>query len=109
MKIRDIDYYAKFIFSTVSDTGECYSTTDRETLKFVKYHKTGNSMAGFSIGDVIDFEPEKKSFKITNILIRGLVDDTNMLKIGFDISDCVHQQGVRKEALFIIHITIEPV
>ena len=31
MKIRDIDYYVKFIFSTVSDTGECYSTTDRQT------------------------------------------------------------------------------
>ena len=108
MKIRDIDYYAKFIFSTESDTGDCYSTTDRETLKFVKYHKTGNSMTGFSIGDVIDFEPGK-TFKITNILIRGLVDDTDTLKIGFDISDCAHQQGVRKEALFIVHITIEPV
>ncbi|PKP32489.1 MAG: hypothetical protein CVU00_11635 [Bacteroidetes bacterium HGW-Bacteroidetes-17] len=109
MKIKYIDYYVKFIFSTVSDTGECYSTTDREILKFVKYSKTGNSMTGFSIGDIINFEPEKKPFKITNILIRGLVDDTDTLKIGFDSSDCAHQQGVPKEALFIIHITIEPV
>ena len=66
-------------------------------------------MVGYSIGDVINFEPEKNPFKITNILIRGLVEDTDMLKIGFDLADCENQQGVRKEALFIIHITIEPI
>lgn len=109
MKIRDIDYYAKFIFSTISDSGECYSTTDREILKFIKNYNTGDSMNGFRIGDIINFEPEKKPFKITNILINRLVDDTELLKIGFDLADCESQQGVQKEALFLIHITIENV
>lgn len=108
MKIKDLDYYAKFIFSTISDTGECYSTTDRELLKFVKNHKTGESMNGFSVGDKIVFEPENKHFKITDISIRGMVDDTDLLKIGLDLSGCANQQG-EPEALFLIHITIEAI
>lgn len=107
MKIRDLDYYAKFIFSTISDTGECYSTTDRELLKFVKNHKTGETMNGFSVGDIINFEPENKPFKITEISIRRMVDDTDLLKIGLDLSDCANQQGEPKEALFLVHITIQ--
>lgn len=109
MKIKDINYYAKFIFSTVSDTGECYSTTDRDMLKFIKHHKSDKSVSDLSIGDLIRFEPEQKVFKIKDILIRGLVEDTDTLKIGVDLSDCAHTQGANKEALFIIHITIEPV
>lgn len=107
MKIKDLAYFAKFIFSTISDSGECYSTTDRELLKFVKNHKTGDSMNGFSIGDIINFEPENKTFKVTDISIRGMVDDTDLLKIGFDLSDCTNQQGSPKDALFLVHITIE--
>ncbi len=109
MKIKDLDYYAKFIFSTVSDTGECYSTTDRELLKFVKNNKTGETKNGFSIGDVIKFEPENKPFKITDISIRRMVDDTKLLKIGLDLSDCANQQGEPKEALFLVHLTIEAI
>lgn len=109
MKIKDLDYYAKFIFSTISDSGECYSTTDRELLKFIKNHQTGEIKNGFSIGDVINFEPENKPFKITDISIRRMVDDTDLLKIGFDLSDCSNQQGILKEALFLVHITIEAI
>lgn len=106
MKIKDLNFYVKFIFSTIAANGECHSTTDKELLMLVKSHKTGKSKTGYEIGDEIYFEPDETPYKITNIIISSLVDDTDLLNIGIDLADCANQEGIKKEALFIIHITI---
>lgn len=109
MKIKDLNFYVKFVFSTIAENGECHSTTDRELLMCIKSFKTDKSMMNYDIGDEIYFDPIKTPYKITNIVIRRLVEDTDILKIGFDPSDCANQEGEHKDALFIIHITIEKI
>jgi hypothetical protein len=109
MKVKDINYYVKFIFSSV-DGQNCLSTTDKEVLNEIKSAKTDQPMRDYTIGDIIYMDSDKDlKFKVTNILIRRLVDDTNTLKIGFDSSDCENISGEYKEPLFIIHIAIKKV
>jgi hypothetical protein len=108
MKIKDLNYYVKFIFST-EDGNYCYSTTDREMLKNVEFHETNISPMDYKVDDVIHFKPETKPFKITNIWIRQLVEDTEVFNFGFDSEGCTHQQGIEKEFLFTIQFTIKEV
>jgi uncharacterized protein (DUF111 family) len=109
MKIKDIDYYAKFIFSSI-DGQNCLSTTDKDVLNEILSEETDEIKTGFTIGDVIFMKSFKDlKFKITDICIRRLVDDTKMVNIGFDFSDCKNWSGKNKEPLFIIQITIEKV
>lgn len=107
MKIKDLNYYVKFIFSSESDS-VCFSTTDRQMLNHVKFHKTGNTPMDYKIGDIIHFEPDKKPYEITNIHVRQLTEDTEVFKYGFDSDDCTSQQGEQKEFLFSILISIKP-
>lgn len=109
MRIKDIDYYVKFIFSSI-DGQNCLSTTDKEVLNEMKSKKTDETKTGFKIGDVIYMKSFKDlTFKITDIQIARLVDDTKLVNMGYNISDCANWSGVNKEPLFIIHITIEKV
>jgi len=108
MKIKDVKFYPRFILSTI-DGKNCLSTTDLEVLKHIKSNKTNATMRDYTIGDVIYFDSDVERFKVINILIRRLVDDSQTLNIGFDTSDCDCPQGEIKEPLFIIHITIEKV
>lgn len=108
MKIKDINYYVKFIFSSL-DGKNCLSTTDKDVLNCIKSAKTDQIMSDYSVGDLIYMDSDKElKFKVTDILINRLVDDTNSLKIGLDSSDC-ENTGDYKEALFNIHIIIEKI
>lgn len=107
MKIRDINYYVKFIFSS-TDGRDCLSTTDKEILNFIKSEKTHKPTREYSVGDIIYLEADSDSkYKVTDIAIRQLVDDTDMLKIGFDRSDKTDITGEYKEPLFIIDIAVD--
>jgi hypothetical protein len=108
MKITDLDYYVKFIFSCEKEN-VCYSTTDRSMLKNIEFHETGNSPMDYRIGDVIHFNPDKKPYKITDIRISQLIEDTEVLKYGFDSEDCVGEpQGKVKDYLLTIRVTMQP-
>jgi len=108
MKIKDLNYYVKFIFSSASDN-VCFSTTDRELLKSVEFHETGNSPMDYKIGDKIHFKPDTKPYEIIDIRIRQLTEDTEVFKYGFDSEDCTNQQGIAKDYLFSILISMKPV
>jgi len=109
MKIKDLNYYVKFIFSCESEN-VCYSTTDREMLNQIEFHETGNSPMDYKIGDVIHFNPERKPFKITDIHIRQLTEDTEVFKYGFDSADCSGKlHGIEKDYLFSVLISINPI
>jgi len=112
MKVKDINYYVKFIISSL-DGQMCLSTTDLEVLKLIKSEKTNEPMRNYTIGDIIYFDSEEEEkdqkLKVTDIRIRRLVDNTDTLNIGFDSSDCENIFGDYKEPLFIIHITIEKI
>jgi hypothetical protein len=105
MKIKELDYYVKFIFSSREDN-VCFSTTDREFLKNIVYHDTDNSPMDFKIGDVIRFKHYSKSYKINDIHIRQLTDDTDVFKNGTDCANGL--QGVKKKFLFSIVLTMSP-
>ena len=109
MKIKDLDYYVKFIFSC-SEKNVCFSTTDREFLKHVVFHKTGTSPMDYKIGDVLSFMPNiDVAYEITDIRVRQLVEDTEILNYGFDSEDCAGEpQGVQKDYLFSILFTMKP-
>lgn len=111
MKVKNINYYVKFIFSSL-DGQFCLSTTDLEVMKLIKSEKTNESKRNYTIGDIIYFDSDEErnqKLKVTDVRIRSLVDDTENLKYGFDSSDCENISGEYKEPLFIIHITIKKV
>lgn len=109
MKLTDIPYFAKFIFSNES-TGECFSTTDSEMLKFVVTPTNRESITKLQIGQKIQFEPiedNPKVHEITDIIIRHLFHDTDSHKYGIDLEDCTNSQGEDKEWLFSILINLK--
>ncbi|OJX49862.1 MAG: hypothetical protein BGO88_08920 [Flavobacterium sp. 38-13] len=109
MKLIDIPYYVKFIFSCDSND-ECFSTTDSEMMKFIVNASNKESISRLEIGQKIQFEPiarNPKVYEITNITIRHLFDDTDSHKYGFDSEDCEYNQGENKEWLFSILIKTE--
>jgi hypothetical protein len=109
MKLADIPYFVKFIFSC-ENCDDCFSTTDSEMMKYVINESTGKPVIGLKIGQVLQFEPideNLKKYKIQDIIIRHLFDDTDGLKYGFDSQDCVSSQGEPKEWLFSILIKLE--
>lgn len=111
MKVKDINYYVKFIFSSL-DGQFCLSTTDLEAMKLIKSEKTNEFNRNYAIGDIIYFDSDEErdqKLKVTDVRIVNLVDDTEILKYGFDSSGCANMVGEKKEALFIIHITIEEI
>jgi hypothetical protein len=108
MKIKDLKFYVKFIFSSETDN-VCFSTTDRDMLKNIEFHETSISPMDYRVGDIIHFKPDKNPYVITDIRIRQLVEDTDVLNYGFDSEDCTNMQGAEKEMLFSILISMNPV
>lgn len=105
MKLIDIPYFVKFIFSC--DNGECFSTTDSEMLKFIVDADTKKPIIKLNIGQKIQFESvadNSKIYEITDIIIRHLFEDTDSHNYGFDSEDCDYTQGEDKEWLFSILI-----
>ena len=104
MKLKDIPYFIKFTFIGDEEDYNCYSLADRETLKFVKSKHSKESVSSLKTGDEIYFESDAsdiKHYRITEILIQHIVDDTDSLKYGIDSEDCI-EQGEPKEWLFKI-------
>ena len=106
MKVSSLPYYVKFIFS--SSDGDCVSTADPDTLKFVKSAESGKPIYSVKTGDVLTFEPQDKRYKVTSVAVRQLASDTDDLKYGIDMDDCTETQGVRKEVLFSILVSMDP-
>jgi len=108
MKITDLDYYVKFVFST--DDGEfCFSTTDRDMLNEIKFHNTDNIPGDYQIGDKLRFGEVKAQFEITNIKIKQLIEDTEVLGYGIDTNDCTQHSGMKKDHLLKIQITLKKI
>ena len=106
MKISDLPYFVQFVFS--SSNGDCLSTSDQEMFKFIKYAESNNPVNRLEIGNIITFEPEGKTYSIKDIIVRHIVDDTDIHKYGFDMEGCTEMQGEQKEWLFSILIKMEP-
>ena len=106
MKIKDLNYYVKFIFS--ANDGGCISTTDVEMFEFVKYKNTDESVNSLKVGDEIYFIPNtEKQYKVTDVIVRHIVSDTDALKYGIDSEDCTEHQGEYKEWLLSILVRID--
>jgi len=108
MKIKDLNYYVKFIFSSEMDDF-CFSTTDRETLNNVVFNATGISPMDYKINDMIRIVPNTQPYQIIDITIRQLIKDTSTSKYGFDIDSCANKQGIDKDYLFSILISMKPI
>lgn len=104
MNLKDVPYYVKFIFT---DHNDCYSIADKETLCFVKNSESNKSISSLKIGQSIYMEPNsQKTYVITDIRIKDIVDDLEVLKYGIDPEDCNHIQGDPKVWLFTIVIEL---
>ncbi len=108
MRVKDLDYYVKFIFAIPGEE-YCVSTTDREMLNFVKYYGTDSTPQEYRIGDTICFLPENKPLKIVNIWVRQLVEDLDVFNYGYDSEDCAGSNGEQKKFLFSIKIELSRV
>ncbi len=109
MKLKDIPYFVKFIFSC-DDCEDCFSITDSEMLKFVIDESSREPIHELKIGQVLQFElidENPKKYKVIDIIIRHLFDDTDSHKYGLDSQDCTSSQGENKEWLFSLLIKLE--
>lgn len=106
MKIAELPYYVEFVFN--SSNGDCLSTADPELMQFIKQGDSNDQAHKFQVGDVIRFDPEGKKYKIKEIIIRFLFDDTELMKYGFDLEGCVETQGKKKETLFGVLLKMDP-
>lgn len=109
MKLKDIPFFVKFIFSC-DNCEDCFSTTDSEMLKFVVNESSGEPISGLKIGQVLQFEPideNPNKYKVIDIIIRHLFNDTDSHKYGFDSQDCTTSQGENKEWLFSLLIKLK--
>ncbi|MHC1776251.1 MAG: hypothetical protein AB9834_12670 [Lentimicrobium sp.] len=109
MKVENLDYYAKFIFSS-EDDAFCLSTTDIKVLRQIKSCQTDEIKRDYSIGDVIYFDTDEErdiKMKVIDIRIWGIVDRTETLNSFIDSSECKVQYGKINEPLFLIRIIIE--
>ena len=108
MKISELACYPNFVFLGVN-SDKCFSTTDVEILKHVKYSGSDRVVDSFEIGDKIYFDPDvDKLYEIKNIKLNGVTDDTDRFKYGIDLNNC-SMQGDKKEILFKIQIDIKKV
>jgi hypothetical protein len=105
MKIAQLPY-VKFVF--LCNDGSCYSTADIAMLEHIRQPNSDNRAYSFDVGDRITFAPNSdKVFRITEVAIRHLHDDTNMMRLGFDSEDCVSMQGAAKEWILKVLIRAE--
>ncbi|WP_282133019.1 hypothetical protein [Cellulophaga baltica] len=108
MKISQLSHYPNFVFLS-TNSEDCFSTTDVEMLKHIKNANSSNDISSIEIGDEIYFSPAKDiRYRVENIKILKLWDDTDNFKYGIDTSNCI-QQGELKEQLFKILVEIKTV
>lgn len=106
MRIKDLDFYVLFTFCDVNNDEICYTTSDKNILN--EFMVNGNPMSSFTIGDMIEFPPQKQKYKIVNIQIRRLIDDTDEYSFGVDkdVSDLIGDFHI---PIFSILVSIEEV
>ena len=106
MKLEQIPYFVKFIFSC--ENGECFSTSDSEMLKFIIDKNTNEKIDRLFIGQKLNFEPTEENentYEIIDIKLRHIFHDTEYHKKGIDMEDCEYPQGENKEWLFSVLIS----
>lgn len=106
--ISDLDYYVKFIFSTVDDSF-CFSTVDRDELDNVLSAYDSSICREFQVGDEIKFNGQKDHYIIKNIRIRQLAKHLDTLSYGIDSKSCISLSGRSKNPLFSILFTIDKI
>lgn len=104
--ISDLDYYVKFIFSTV-DGSFCFSTVDRDELDNVLSAYDSSICSGFQVGDEIKFNGQKDHYLIKDIHVRQLAKHLDTLSYGVDLNGCISTSGRQKDPLFSILFTID--
>ncbi len=103
MKISELPYYVKFVF--LCSDGECYSTTDIKMLEYIKSAESGEPISSLEVGNRIMFAHENDGiYRIASVAIHQLLDDTELMRMGFDSEDCTSMQGEEKDWLLKILI-----
>jgi hypothetical protein len=108
MEISKLKYYANFVFLT-ADVSFGYATTDVSCLRAITNSKYDDPIHDLGIGRSIKFPSSDRVFKITDIKIRQIVDDTDFFTNpkGFDSFDYEPKDGEYKIPLFKVLIEIE--
>ena len=103
MKISELPYYVKFVFLCSDDN--CYSTSDIKKLEHIKSVESGEPVSSLEVGNRITFAPNTNGiYRIASVAIQQLVDDTELMRLGFDTEDCTSMQGEEKDWLLKILI-----
>jgi hypothetical protein len=103
MKISELPYYVKFVF--LCSDNACFSTSDIKMLEHIKSAESGEAVSYLEVGNRIMFAPNTDTiYRITSVAIKHLVDDTELMRLGFDSEDCTSMQGEEKDWLLKILI-----
>ena len=104
MKISDLNYYPAFIF--YDENGFSFSDNDINTINKIKVN--GKKIKELKKGDIIKFHTNFEKFKVKEIKIGHLIDDTDDYKLGFKIEK--YDFDVDKiKPIFDIYISIEQI
>ncbi|WP_445720331.1 hypothetical protein [Flavobacterium sp.] len=98
MKVNNLKYYPLFIFKS-SDF--CLQTADNDLLQFI-FDINMNIKTNFRINDEMLFKMDNgnlRKFKITNIEINNVVDDTDLNQMGIISYGCSETIGKHKDEL----------
>lgn len=110
MKVSEIGFYPIIIFKA-DDESFCVSIANVELFQSIKYIKSKQKITSLEIGSEIyfEFDGDLLYFKITDISINRIVEDTNSFQYGYDDEICGNIQGTPKELLFKVLIIMEPI
>lgn len=106
MKVNQLNYYPLFIFK--SETF-CFQTADNDLLQYI-FDNEMNVKTNFRVNDEMNFQMEDgnfRKFKITEIEINNVVDDTELNQMGIISYGCSTTVGKQKEEPMFIYIKME--
>jgi hypothetical protein len=98
MKVKNLNYYPLFIFKS---SNYCFQTADNDLLQYI-FDIDKNVKTNFRINDVMLFKMDNgnyRKFKITNIEINNVVDDTDLNQMGIISYGCSETVGKYKDEL----------
>ncbi|MBK3519906.1 hypothetical protein [Carboxylicivirga marina] len=103
MKATEVKNYPLFIFKA---KGFCIQTADYNYLKYIFNEDLKEVKTSFHIDDILYFKMSTgdfRKFKITNIEIKGVVDDLDLNQIGVISDGCSETVGEPKdECMFLL-------
>lgn len=112
MLIKDLPYFVKFVF-VINNSDVGYATTDIEQFKNIQleFNDRLTDFVAIRIGYILSIkEPENdKRYKITDIAIKNIVEDTKNVNLGSDKEDIKDEYmiGLHKKYLFSIFIYMD--